>query len=116
MSKVEIEIPDDRWFRGEWQIRPQDKQLCVVIPNVENENPIICQWRWGAHNHVGVDAFCDVSERFHHESMGIIEEEFRPDYLGMGNVDRWKPLGLPEDVNGRILAKIEKWFMEDEKI
>lgn len=31
MSKVEIEIPDDGWFRGEWEIRPQDKQLCVVI-------------------------------------------------------------------------------------
>lgn len=31
MSKVEIEIPDDRWFRGEWEIRPQDKQLCLVI-------------------------------------------------------------------------------------
>ena len=31
MSKVEIEIPDDRWFRGEWRVRPQDKQLCVVI-------------------------------------------------------------------------------------
>ena len=27
MSKVEIEIPDDRWFRGEWEIRPQDKVL-----------------------------------------------------------------------------------------
>ena len=32
MSKLEIEIPDDRWFRGEWDFRPQDKQLCVVIP------------------------------------------------------------------------------------
>ena len=32
MSKVQIEIPDDRWFRGEWQFKPQDKQLCVIIP------------------------------------------------------------------------------------
>lgn len=45
--------------------------------------------------------------------MGIIEEEFIPDYYGMGNVDRWKPLGLPEDVNERVVAEIEKWFEED---
>ena len=50
MSKVEIEIPDDRWFRGEWEIRPQDKQLCVVITNIGNRNPLICQWRWEREN------------------------------------------------------------------
>lgn len=33
----------------------------------------------------------------------------------MGNVDRWKPLGLPEDVNERVLAEIEKWFEEDDE-
>ena len=32
----------------------------------------------------------------------------------MGNVDRWKSLGLPADVNERILTEIEKWFEEDE--
>ena len=31
MSKVEIEIPGDRWFRGEWDSRPQDKQLCGAV-------------------------------------------------------------------------------------
>ena len=46
--------------------------------------------------------------------MGIIEEEFIPNYLGMGNVDRWKPLGLPTDVNELVLAQIEEWFKEDE--
>ena len=115
MSKVEIEIPDDRWLRGEWQIRPKDRQLCVVIPNIGNKNLLICQWRWGTHNHVGMNAFCDISERFYHERFGIIEEYFRPEYLGMGNVNRWKPLGLPEDVNGRILIEIEKWFEKDER-
>ena len=45
MSKVEIEIPDDRWFLGEWEFRPKDKQLCIVIPNIGNKNPLICQWR-----------------------------------------------------------------------
>ena len=47
--------------------------------------------------------------------MGIIEEDFRPDYLGMGNVDCWKPLELPAEVNEWILAEIEKWFEEDER-
>ena len=28
-------------------------------------------------------------------------------------VDRWKPLGLPADVNGRVLDEIEKWFEEE---
>lgn len=114
MSKVEIEIPDNRWLRGEWQIRPKDRQLCVVIPNIGNKNLLICQWRWGTHNHVGMDAFCDISERFYHERFGIIEEYFRPEYLGMGNVDRWKPLGLPADVNELVLTEIEEWFEEDE--
>ena len=34
MSKVEIEISDDRWFLGEREFRPKDKQLCVVINKV----------------------------------------------------------------------------------
>lgn len=44
----------------------------------------------------------------------IMQRSKAPGFLEMGNVDRWKPLGLPEDVNERILAEIEKWFEEDE--
>lgn len=113
MSKVQIEISDDRWLWGELDFRPQDKQLCVVIPNTGDRNLLICQWRWGNHNHIGMDAFCDISERFYRERIGIIEEDFVPDYLGMGNVDRWKPLGLPADVEEWVLADIEKWFEEE---
>lgn len=29
-------------------------------------------------------------------------------------VDRWKPIGLPVEVNERVLAEIEKWLEEDE--
>ena len=36
-----------------------------------------------------------------------------PSFISLYKVDRWKPLGLPEDVNERILAEIEKWFEED---
>ena len=30
-------------------------------------------------------------------------------------VDRWKPLGLPADVNELVLTEIEKWFEEDDE-
>lgn len=92
MSKVEIEIPDDRWFQGEWQFRPQDKQLCVVIMNDDNLIDLrVCQYR----NEFFVDYDCGVMNPW-------------------SDVDRWKPIGLPADVNERVLAEIEKWFEEDE--
>ena len=46
------------------------------------------------------------------DSLGI--DEWEPSFLEWRGVDRWKPLGLPRDVNERILAEIEKWFKEDE--
>ena len=95
MSKVEIEIPDNRWFRGEWQFRPQDKQLCAVITN---ENTVtICQFR-ESEELIGDCFLCIDKSR----------------YISWMFVDRWKPLGLPSDVNERVLAEIEKWFEEDE--
>ena len=95
MSKVEIEIPDDRWFRGEWEIRPQDKQLCVVITN--ESTVTICQFR--KDEELLKDYFLNID---------------KSNYISWMFVDRWKPLGLPADVNGRVLAEIEKWFEEDE--
>ena len=95
MSKVEIEIPDDRWFSGEWEIRPQDKQLCVVI--FIDGGVRILQYRKNEYGQ---------KEILH--SLSI------PTYFTWDIVDRWKPLGLPADVNERILTEIEKWFEEDE--
>ena len=110
MSKVEIEIPDDRWLQGELGLRPQDKQLCVVIPKIVSKFPMICQWRWGTHNPVGIDAFCDITERFYYKNNDIAAEGFIPLYFSMSNIDRWKPLRLPKDVEERVLVEIEKWF------
>ena len=89
MSKLEIEIPDDRWFRGEWQFRPQDKQLCVVILNtiIPSGIPFICQYN---------------AEKEEYKSQNDIYYHCEVKY--------WKPLGLPADVNERILAEIEEWF------
>ena len=104
MSKLEIEIPDDRWFSGEWEIRPQDKQLCVVIP--KGLNPEIMIWKEYKNTNsyfIGIHS--------------INGKEFRrniPDILFENIVDRWKPLGLPADVNKRILTEIKKWVEEDE--
>ena len=43
--------------------------------------------------------------------IGEVTEDW---HIYMELVDRWKPLGLPADVNERVLAEIEKWFEEDE--
>lgn len=48
MSKVENENLNDKWFRGEDKIRPQDKQLCVVI--IKELLPIVCQFRKTKHS------------------------------------------------------------------
>lgn len=112
MSKVQIEIPDDRWFRGELDFRPQDKQLCVVIHKYGDQTPWIHQYRKADWLHPKNDYFLDVSEKWNLDSLGI--DEWEPSFLEWRGVDRWKPLGLPADVEERVLAEIEKWFEEDE--
>lgn len=89
--------------------------MCVVIPNIGNKFPMVCQWRWGTHNHVEIDAFCDISERIYYKNTDIVDKDFIPLYFDMGYIDRWKPLGLLTDVNERVLAEIEKWFEEDDE-
>lgn len=92
MSRVEIYYPDDKFIPSDWPIKPQNRQLCVVIMNDDNLVDLrICQYR----NGFFVDHDCGVMNPW-------------------SNVDRWKPLGLPADVNERVLEKIEKWFEEDE--
>lgn len=112
MSKVEIEIPDDRWFRGERDFRPKDKQLCVVIHKYGGQTPQIYQYRKADWLHPKNDYFLDVSEKWNLDSLGI--DEWEPSFMEWWGVDRWKPLGLPEDVEERVLTEIEKWFEEDE--
>lgn len=110
MSKAEIEIPDDRWFSAECNTRPQDKQLCVVINKVTGipmiviylENVAIDRYSSETSNY-----FFDVIEAMEFQIMQRSED---PGFLEMEDVDRWKPLGLPTDVEERILEDIEKWF------
>lgn len=112
MSKVEIEIPDDRWFRGEWDFRPNDKQLCVVLLK-DDLFPRIYQWNKGIDcgYRISRGYFTDVSSTKVLMEIGATWEDWR---IYMELVDRWKPLGLPADVNEWVLAETEKWFEEDE--
>ena len=109
MSTVNIEIPDDRWFLSGCNIKPQDKQLCVVIPKA-GEFIGIYQYR-KPEKYFNRSRFVDVSTEFVYRYMG---NDSYPEHIFIEDVDRWKPLGLPADVNERVLADIEKWFEEDE--
>lgn len=42
--------------------------------------------------------------------IGEVTEDW---HIYMELVDFWKPLGLPADVNERIVNEIEKWFEEE---
>lgn len=105
MSKVEIEIPNERWFRGEWKFRPQDKQLCTVITKGKCLPEIMIWKEFQNTNSCFIGLHTINNEEFHRQI---------PDILFENIVDRWKPLGLPADVNDQILEEIEKWFEKDE--
>lgn len=57
------------------------------------------------------DYFLDVGEKWRLDSIGC-GEDWEPGFLTMNLVDRWKPLGLPENENERILAEIDGLFEE----
>ena len=107
MSKVEIEIPDDSWFRGEWEIRPQDKQLCVVIPKWCDGLPMIAQYRRKS---------VDRVDCFHILGTMSLISRFQPSdikYQAINHIHFWKPLELPTNVEEWVLAEIEKRLEED---
>ena len=105
MSKVEIEIPDDRWFRGEWKIRPQDEQLCVVALKKIIKFPRICLFIEKEND------FLDLQSMRKENSS--TEKCISYSAFECNGIDRWKPLGLPADVEECIQAEIEKWFEEE---
>lgn len=112
MSVIEISLPDDRWFSGEWEIRPKDKQMCTVLMK-DDLFPVICQWsnKIDCEDGISRGYFTDVSLAKMYMEIG---EPFEDRHIYMEFVERWHPLGLPEDVNERVLAEIEKWLEEDE--
>lgn len=104
MSKVENEILDDKWFRGEWRFRPRDKQLCVVVLNKIINLPLVCLF-------LEKDCvFLDIrSIKKQNSKTDKYETETISYYtINWDGVAHWKPLGLPESVNERVMAEIEK--------
>ena len=112
MSRVEMHYPDDKWIPSDWPIKPQNLQLCVVIHKYGSQTPCIYQYRKADWLHTKKDYFLDVSEKWNLDSFGI--EEWNPSFMEWWGVDRWKPLGLPDDVNERIISEIDKWLKEGE--
>ena len=101
MRKVEIGIPDDGWFSGDSEIRPQDKQLCFIIAG--NYMPEVGMYDKKFDRFLRVnmtEIIRNINENAQHYSAWACGFD----------IDRWKPLGLPADVEERVLAEIEKWF------
>lgn len=93
-----------RWFCGEWQFKPQDKQLCVIIPKEYITE--IGMYDEKHNRFLRVNTTSTVRE--------LLENtKYYSAWIRMIDIDRWTPLRLPADVNDRILAEIEKWFEKD---
>ena len=97
-------IPDDKWIFGDSAIRPQDKQLCVIIPK-DDGIPAIYQYRRGLFYDTLTEVLLKKSNVGY--NLPVVKYE-------MKNIECWKPLGLPASTNERIIVEIEKWFEEDE--
>lgn len=91
-------------FGGEWDFRPHDKQLCVIIPKEYITEIGMYDEKYG--RFLRMNTTSTVRELFgntkHYSA-----------WVHITDVDRWKPLGLPADVNDWILMKIDKWFEND---
>ena len=110
MSKIQIEVRNDGWFHRESSVRPQDKQLCVVIFNKVIKVSAICLFLEKDCSFLDIHSIkkqCFQTDKHEEKTVSYIT-------ISWDGVDRWKPLGLPEDVKDRVLAEIEKWVEEDE--
>ena len=109
MSEVSIFIPDDGWFQSDCNVKPIDKQLCVVIHRYGNPSPGIYQFRKADWLHSKSDYFFDVAEKWGLDNVEC-SEEWIPSFATFDIIRCWKPLGLPANDNKRLLMEIEKWF------
>lgn len=113
MSFVQVHIPDDGWFQSGCNTYPKDKQLCLAISRYGGQKPDIYQFRKADWLHPHSDYFLDVSEKWRMEENDIGAEEWEPGFMTMDIIECWKPLGLPSNVNERILIEIVQWFEPD---
>lgn len=112
MSEVSIFIPDDGWFQSGCNVYPSNKQLCVVVHKYGNQTPGIYQFRKADWLYNESDYFLDVAEKWELDS-DECSDELNPGFATFDIISKWKPLGLPEDDNERLLVEIEKWLGEE---
>ena len=112
MSIVNVHIPDDGWFQSGCNVMPEDKQLCVVVHRYGNQTPEIYQFRKADWLYPVCDYFLDVSEKWNLDAR-ICGEDCEPGFATMDIIKCWKPLGLPEKDNKRLLQEIEHWLEEN---
>lgn len=109
MSEVSIYIPDDGWFTPECNIKPANKQLCIIIPKYENQTPSIYQFRKSDLLYDKSDYFLNITEKWELDNTEC-SAEWYPSLLTFDLINCWKPLGLLASDNERLLSEIEKWF------
>lgn len=109
MSNVIINVPDSGWFKAGGNVLPTDKMLCVVLHKYGDRTPNIYQFRKADWMYKKSDYFLDVSEKWTLDSVEC-GDKWEPGFVPMSIVDSWKPLGLPDDENKRIIDAIEAWF------
>lgn len=114
MSTVILNLPDDGWISAESDVKPEYGSLCVLIERYGNRVPEIYQFREADWMYKESDYFLDVSEKWRLDNYGC-GDEWNPGFMTFGLIDWWKPLGLPAEVNQRLLKQIESWFEEDEE-
>lgn len=113
MSRVEIEIPDDGWISGNSDIKPENKQLCVAISGITGI-PMIGIYL----KNIMLDKYSEQRENCFFDVICAMEfkkmlRNDMPSFMPLSVVYRWKPLGLPEYINNRIVSEIDKWFEEN---
>ena len=86
--KVELTLPYDRWFKGEWNVKPKDGQVCI-----------------------GIYDECIVIPLLYTKDKGFIDQ----DSVIQTAPDWWTPITLPEhenDMKRKILMYFSAWEEE----
>ena len=95
MGIVKFEVPDGRWFGGNYQHRPENKSFCVIMVD-DNILPEIGFYK------EDLDHFLRVS------LISFSGEPYCQDYIDRKNVKRWKLLDLPTEIEEKLISKIEE--------
>lgn len=96
MGIVKFEVPDGRWFGGDYQHRPEDKSFCVIMVD-DDTFPEIGLYLEKA------DMFLRVNV------LDFARKSNKQYFLYRTHVKRWKLIDLPTAIEGNLFSKVEKW-------